>query len=97
MIMKKAMERIKEGMQVGVMFFKDVRFANNQGMTASSEARLQSLMVGLINAAKSFNMKKNVKKMKSTRLSRKDGVSINILFEGQWVYSKLQSSDIEVT
>ena len=40
------MEEIEEGIKVGGNLVKDVRFADDQGMTAASEGGLQKLMDG---------------------------------------------------
>ena len=82
MMMIEAMEEI-EGVKVGGKLLKDVRFADDQGMVASSEAGLQKLMDGLVKAAKKYGMKINVKKTKAMRVSRKGEGDINILIEGK--------------
>ena len=46
-MMAEAVEGIDEGINIGGNLFKDVRFADDQGMIASSEAGLQKIMDGL--------------------------------------------------
>jgi len=69
--MVEAMEGIEEGMKVGGKLLKDVRFADDQGMVANSEAGLQKLMDGLVSVAKQYDMKVNVKKTNVMRISRR--------------------------
>ena len=65
MMMKEAMEDIIEGVKVGGELLKDVRFADDQAMVASTERGLQKIMDGFTTTAKQYNMKINVKKTKS--------------------------------
>src|SRR5580692_5884463 len=61
-MMLKAMERVEEGIRVGGELIRDVRFADDQGMFASSEKGLQKVIDGLNEEAKRYDMKINVKK-----------------------------------
>ena len=70
MMMVEAMEDIEEGIKVGGKWLKDVRFANDQAMVASTELGLQTIMDGLVRVAKQYDMKINVKKTKVMRLSK---------------------------
>jgi hypothetical protein len=70
MMMKEAMEDINEGVKVGGELLKDVRFADDQAMVASTERGLQKIMDGLTTTAKQYNMKINVKKTKAMRISK---------------------------
>ena len=60
MMMVEAMEDIEEGIKVGGKWLKDVRFADDQAMVASSELGLQTIMDGLVGVAKQYDMKINV-------------------------------------
>src|SRR6218665_941895 len=80
MMMLDAMEEIEEGIKVGRKLVKDVRFADDQGMTAASEGGLQKLTHGLNRTAKEYDMKGNIKVMK---VSRKGGGEINITIDGE--------------
>jgi hypothetical protein len=85
MMMAEAVDDIEEGVKVGGKFVKDIRFADDQGMVASSETGLQRLMDGLTTAAKRYDMKINVKKTKAMKISRKGEGDINILIDAQRV------------
>ena len=84
-MMIKAMEDIEEGVKVGGQLVKDVKFADDQGMVASSEQGLQRLMDGLTTTAKKYDMKINVKKTKTMLVSKSVGGTVNIVVEGQIV------------
>lgn len=60
---------------------KDVRFADDQAMTAGSEVGLQKIMNGLNATALKYRMKINIKKTKVMRVSREGGV-VNITING---------------
>ena len=47
MMMKEALENMEERIRVGVELIKDVKYADDQGMVANTETRLQSLMDSL--------------------------------------------------
>src|SRR5688572_14449822 len=66
-MMIEAMKNVKveEEIVVGGQIISDVRFADDQGVVASTEKGLQSLMNKLNGTAKKFNMKRNVEKNKS--------------------------------
>ena len=85
MMMIEAMEDIEEGVKVGGQLVKDVKFADDQGMVASSEQGLQRLMDGLTTTAKKYDMKINVKKTKTMLVSKSVGGTVNIVVEGQIV------------
>ena len=63
-MMLEAMVEIEEGVRVGGELIKDVRFADDEGMVASTEQGLKKVMDGLNEAAKTYDMKINVKKTK---------------------------------
>ena len=85
MMIIEALENNEEGVRVGGELIPDIRFADDQGMVASSELGLQRLMDRLNAIAKHCNMKLNVKKAKTTVISRKGGGTVSIMVEGQRV------------
>src|SRR6476661_6791484 len=84
MMMKEALENVEEGIRVGGDLIKDVKYADDQGMVANTEAGLQSLMDSLNTTAKHYDMKINIKKIKAMVVSRNGGERVNIT-EGQSV------------
>src|SRR5207245_2071883 len=67
MMMVEALECTEEGVRVGGELISDVRYADDQGMVASSEIGLQRLIDRLRNTAttiKKYSMKLHVKKDK---------------------------------
>src|SRR6476619_2704025 len=74
-----------EGIRVGGELIKDVKYADDQGMVANTEAGLQRLMDSLNTTAKHYDMKINVKKTKAMVVSRNGGERVNITVEGQSV------------
>ena len=85
MMMVEAMGEVEEGVKVGGMLLKDVRFADDQGMVAGSELGLQKVMDGLQRAAKQYDMKINIKKTKVMKVSKKGEGEVKIFIEGQRV------------
>jgi len=73
MMMKEALENVEEGIRVGGELIKDVKYADDQGMVANTEAGLQSLMDSLNTTAKHYDMKINIKKTKVMVVSRNGG------------------------
>src|SRR6218665_1423890 len=69
--------------KVGRKLIKDVRFADDQGMTAASEGGLQKLMDGLNRTSKEYDMKVNTKKTKVVKVSRKGEGEIKITIDGE--------------
>ena len=63
-MMIEAMEGVEEGIKVGGKLLKDVRFADDQGMVASTEQGLQKIMDCLNTTAVKYGMKINTKKTK---------------------------------
>src|SRR6476469_3032871 len=57
--MKEALENVEEEIRVGSEPIKDVKYADDQGMVANTEAGLQSLMDSLNTTAKHYDMKIN--------------------------------------
>ena len=70
MMMKEALENVEEGIRVGGELIKDVKYADDQGMVANTEAGLQSLMNSLNTTAKHYDMKIKIKKTKAMVVSR---------------------------
>src|SRR6478609_4757811 len=85
MMMKVALENVEEGVRVGGELIKDVKYADDQGMVANTEAGLQSLFDSLNITAKHYDMKINIKKTKAMVVSRNGGERVNITVEGQSV------------
>ena len=82
-MMIEAMENIEAGIVVGGQLISDVRFADDQGMVASTEEGLQKLMNKLNDTAKKYNMKINVQKTKAMVVTRDGGGEVNIKIDGQ--------------
>ena len=51
---------MEEGIRVGGELIKDVKYADDQGMLANTEAGLQSLMDSLNTTAKHYDIKINI-------------------------------------
>ena len=77
-MMREAIDDIEEGVLVGGRLLKDVRFADDQGMVASSNDGLQRLMDGLNKTAGEYGMKVNVKKTKTMVISKTEGKTVEI-------------------
>src|SRR5580698_5595865 len=79
-MMIEAVEDIDEGVDVGGKLVKDVKFADDQGMVASSEQGLQRLMDALATTAKKYDIKINIKKTKTVLVSKSNtGGTVNIV------------------
>src|SRR6476619_7950589 len=76
---------VEEGIKVGGELIKDVKYADDQGMVANTEAGLRSLMDSLNTTVKHYDMKINIKKTKAMVVSRNGGERVNIAVEGQTV------------
>ena len=83
--MKEALENVEEEIRVGGKLIKDVKYADDQGMVANTEAELQSLMDSLNATAKHYYMRINIKKTKVMVVSRNGGQRVNIIVERQSV------------
>src|SRR6476619_7983663 len=70
MMMKEALENVEEGIRVGCELIKDVKYADDKGMVANTEAGLQSLMDSLNTTVKHYDMKINIKNTKSVVVSK---------------------------
>ena len=77
-MMRDAIDDIEEGVVVGGRLVKDVRFADDQAMTASSNEGLQKLMDGVDRAAEDYGMRINVKKTKTMVISKEGGKKVDI-------------------
>jgi hypothetical protein len=84
-MMTEAMEGIEEGVKIGGNLVKDIRFADDQGMIASTEKGLQKIMDRLNSTAEKYGMKINIKKTKVMRVSRNVGEKINIMVNGKQI------------
>jgi len=82
-MMTEAMEGTEEGVKVGGKMLKDIRFADDQGMVASSEQGLQNIMSSLEVTAEKYGMKINAKKTKVMKVSRNTRGKMNITVGGQ--------------
>ena len=82
-MMIEAMEDIDEGVKVGGKLLKYIRFADDEAMVADSEKGLQEILDKLVEVGRKYDMKINVKKTKTMRMSRRDGLVVNIVIEGQ--------------
>src|ERR1043165_8327522 len=66
------MEETEEGVKVGGRLIKALRFADDQAMLATTQAGLQKMMEKLNLTSKKYNMKINIGKTKSMRISREE-------------------------
>ena len=85
MMMMEVLEGMEEGVRVGgvLISISDIRFADDQGMVASTEMGLQRLMDKLNAIAKKYtcSMKINIKKTKTMVVSKKDGGTVSIMID----------------
>src|SRR3981081_4597539 len=84
-MMIEALEDIEEGVKIGGRLLQDVRFADDQAMVSSREAGLQRLLDRLVEIAKTYDMKVNVKKTKGMEISHQGKEEINIFIDGKRV------------
>src|SRR6478609_11024505 len=80
---REELENVEEGIRVSGELIKDVKYADDQGMVANTEAGLQSLIDSLNTTAKHYDMKISIKKTKAMVVSRYGGERVNITVEGQ--------------
>ena len=83
--MIEALDGIEEGVPVGGVLQKDIKFADDRAMVASSEDGLQKMMDSLDVTGRRYDMKINVKKTKTMRISRRGGVKLHIEMYGNTV------------
>jgi len=81
-MMKETMDSIEEGIRIGGELLKDVKFADDQGIVANSEQGLQRLLDSLTTTARIYDMKVNVKKTKTMKVSKLTLGIPNITIEG---------------
>src|SRR6267154_4358154 len=74
---------MEEGVLVGGKLVSDVRFADDQGMVASTEMGLQTLMNKLNDTAINYGMKNNVQRTKTMVVRWDGGGVVNITVDGQ--------------
>src|SRR6188768_2573554 len=72
-LIQEAMEEVEEGVKVGGKLVKALRFADDQAMLATTQAGLQKMMDKLNLTSKEYNMKINIGKTTSMRISREEG------------------------
>ena len=94
--MKEALEDIEEGMKIGGIRIKDIRFADDQVVLAETEEGLQRLMDALHNSIGKYSMKMNIKKTKSMRISRSEE-DINIQINGTRIEQTFKYLGAEIT
>ena len=82
-MMRDTLEDLDVGVKVGGELYKDVRFADDQAMIASTEEGLQRMMNKLNEKSKEYDMKINIKKTKVMKVSREGGGDISIFLEGE--------------
>jgi len=80
---KEALDDVDEGIKIGGEFMKDVRFADDHKMVANSEKRIQVLINRLVETAKVYDIRVNIKKTKTMKVSKSNKGPVNITIEGQ--------------
>ena len=81
-MMAEAMEGTEEGVKVSGKIVKDIQFADDPGMVASSERGLQSIMDRLEATAGKYEVKVNIKKTKVMKVFRNVERRMNITVGG---------------
>jgi len=71
--MLEAIDGIEEGIKVACKHLKDVRFADDQGVAASTKSGLQEIMDRLSGRVENYELKINIKKTKVARASKNGG------------------------
>ena len=69
-MMIEAMEGVEEEIKVGGKLLQNIRFADDQGMLASTKRGLQKIMDALCTNAEEYGMKINIKKTKVIVISK---------------------------
>ena len=80
-MMKETLHSLEEGVKVGGVLIKAVKFANDQAMVAGTEKRLQSIMEEMNRVTKSYGIKINSQKTKNMKFGRKPGMVSKTLDE----------------
>jgi len=81
-IMREAFEDSEEGVSIGGVKMKDIRFADDQVVIAETEEGLQKLVDSLHTTIGRYNMKMNIKKTKVMRISRNGEGNMDIYING---------------
>jgi Reverse transcriptase (RNA-dependent DNA polymerase) len=76
---REAFDNIKEGVKIGGKLIKEVRFADDKGVLASTEKGLQRLITSLDKVATNYGMKISIKKTKVMLISRRGTEELNIM------------------
>jgi hypothetical protein len=82
-MMMEALEDLEEGVLVGGQLIRDVRFADDQGMVATTQRGLQRLMNKLNDTARNYGMKINAQKTKTMVVRWDGGGVVDIAVDGQ--------------
>src|SRR3984885_14147392 len=82
-IIKEALEDLEEGIKVGGMRIRALRFADDQAMMAGSEEGLQTIIDRLNTTSKEYGMKINNKKTKVMRIGKGEQKIVKITIEGE--------------
>ena len=80
-MIKEVMHSLEEGIKVGRVLIKAVRFADDQAMVTGIEKGLQSIMEETNRVVKSYGMKINSQKTKTLKFGSKPGID-NMIFDG---------------
>ena len=80
-MMKEALHLLEEGVKVGGVLIKTVRFADDQAMVAGTEKGLQSIMKETNRVVKRYGRKINSQKTKTMKFGRKPGM-VSITLDG---------------
>ena len=82
-LVQEAMENTDEGVKVGGVLVKALRFADDQAMLAGSQKGLQEVMDKLTQVSEKYGMRINTKKTKVMVISKKEGKRVEIKVYGQ--------------
>jgi hypothetical protein len=82
-IIKEALEDLEEGIKVGGMWIRALRFADDQAMMAGSQEGLQTMMDRLNTTSKEYGMRINKKKTKVMRISKGEQKIVKINIDGE--------------
>ena len=70
-MIRKAFDDLEEGIIIGEKLIKEIRFADDKGVLASTQERLQKLMSSLDLVADLYGMKIIIKKTKAMKVTTK--------------------------
>jgi len=82
-MMEDAMTGIDEGVKIGGALLKDIRFADDQAMVASTQEGLQKIMDALYITVKEYKMKINISKTKIMVITKSGKKKAEIFVEGK--------------